>query len=464
MQRLTVFVSGRMAELRPERTQLKGALEPFCKVILAEESPDPREPVEKSLEWARESDIYIGVYGESYGHDPPSITHREFREARNHAKPMLIFVKGVPDQRQAEFLQEVQQAATYIPFHTGDELCRQALEGLKHEADRLSQAFQDSFTWLGVRATLTLVALEGRQYEKAVIWYNRLLAHDKPWLKEYILGELAWLYQKSERWDSAEARLKQRIEVFTDLAGLVSGEEVETEAAWFLVELGFIRNDEGDWELEAHEREYRLRKRQDALARCYLQAGRSSMDQGLIEEAISKLNSAIDYSYDEVMRTDAKELKVQAYVELAQRYFRQGQYDDGFLFCDKALSLSQELDNAGLFETLVLVYLDTAQKCFASDRTSDGEHALERALNVGREFGGIELQEQAWARILTLRYDLGIGSLKRGSQAVEERLDCLQRIKTQEEFDYERSLGEGLMEATRSAVDQIKNAREKWEV
>jgi len=140
---LNVFISGRMEALRVARSDLKEFLDPFCDVILAEEMPDPREPEVKSLEWARKCDVYVGVYGEQYGHEPPSITHKEFRKAKEHRKPLLLFVteEDPSDQDQKAFFSEMREIATLHPFRDEADLRRQVLEMLKHEVSKLSGDF-----------------------------------------------------------------------------------------------------------------------------------------------------------------------------------------------------------------------------------------------------------------------------------------------------------------------------------
>jgi len=74
-----------------------------------------KSPQKACLDEVKECDIYLGIYGASYGWgDSPvgiSPTHEEFREAKGK-KPCLIFVERVErikrDPKQNEFLDEVE--------------------------------------------------------------------------------------------------------------------------------------------------------------------------------------------------------------------------------------------------------------------------------------------------------------------------------------------------------------------
>jgi HEAT repeat protein/tRNA A37 threonylcarbamoyladenosine biosynthesis protein TsaE len=90
------------------------------------------------LDSVNESDIYLGIYGKSYGwKDSPvglSPTHEEFREAKNK-KPILVFVEDIPkeerESEQREFLKEVED---YVDGHYRKKF--KIVSDLKHEVYR----------------------------------------------------------------------------------------------------------------------------------------------------------------------------------------------------------------------------------------------------------------------------------------------------------------------------------------
>jgi formylglycine-generating enzyme required for sulfatase activity len=117
MNKLKVFISSTMKDLRPERDAVQNVVSTFRFRTLRAETigAQPRPPREVCLAMARECDIFIGIYAVRYGWTPPgdeaSVTEIEFLEARRQGKDILIYVKKVKkrrDQRLKEFLRRVE--------------------------------------------------------------------------------------------------------------------------------------------------------------------------------------------------------------------------------------------------------------------------------------------------------------------------------------------------------------------
>ena len=118
MSRQRIFISGVQEEFAGERAALRSHLResPFLNgcfdVFLFEDVPAvSRRPEQVYLEELRQSDLYLGLFGDDYGTadaDGVSPTEREFRYAGELGKPRLIFVKGgagaARDERMAALI------------------------------------------------------------------------------------------------------------------------------------------------------------------------------------------------------------------------------------------------------------------------------------------------------------------------------------------------------------------------
>lgn len=118
MSRQRIFISGVQEEFAGERAALRSHLResPFLSgcfdVFLFEDVPAvSRRPEQVYLEELRQSDLYLGLFGDDYGAadaDGVSPTEREFRYAGELGKPRLIFVKGgagaARDERMAALI------------------------------------------------------------------------------------------------------------------------------------------------------------------------------------------------------------------------------------------------------------------------------------------------------------------------------------------------------------------------
>lgn len=98
---LNVFLSSRMNELRDAREILSDALQRRAiQVFVYEQSAGarPETAVATSLDEVEKADVYVGLFWETYGY----VTIQEFRHARKHGKPCLIYVRDKDLARSAE--------------------------------------------------------------------------------------------------------------------------------------------------------------------------------------------------------------------------------------------------------------------------------------------------------------------------------------------------------------------------
>jgi len=104
-QRLRVFVSSTMKELAPERSAARRAIEELrLSPILFELGARPHPPRDLYRAYVEQSDIFVGVYWESYGWIAPGMSisglHDEYELVGD--KPKLIYVKTPATGRQPE--------------------------------------------------------------------------------------------------------------------------------------------------------------------------------------------------------------------------------------------------------------------------------------------------------------------------------------------------------------------------
>ena len=103
MAELKVFVSSVQKELEDERLLVQNLIltDPFlqqnCTAVLYEFEPaSPEDALEECLELVGECQIYLLMIGTEYGHEVNglSITHQEYRRAKETKVPVLAFIRG----------------------------------------------------------------------------------------------------------------------------------------------------------------------------------------------------------------------------------------------------------------------------------------------------------------------------------------------------------------------------------
>src|ERR1700754_2948904 len=103
-QRLRVFVSSTLEELEPERLAVRDAIAQMRLVpVMFELGARPHAPHEVYRAYIEQSQLFIGIYWESYGWQGPDATvsgiEDEFRVAAG--LPKLIYVKTPAPGRDA---------------------------------------------------------------------------------------------------------------------------------------------------------------------------------------------------------------------------------------------------------------------------------------------------------------------------------------------------------------------------
>jgi predicted ATPase len=121
-QRLRIFVSSTMNELADERAATKRAIERLhLTPVMFELGARPYPPRDLYLAYLRQSDVFIGIYGQQYGSVAPGSTvsalEDEFLAATD--KPRLIYIRspaGERDPRLTEMLHRMQTSG--LSYHT----------------------------------------------------------------------------------------------------------------------------------------------------------------------------------------------------------------------------------------------------------------------------------------------------------------------------------------------------------
>ena len=120
MEKLRVFISSTMDDLREERTAVADAISKniFLEAVYAESFTARSEsPREVCLEKVRRSNIYVGIFKDRYGYVPSnnnpkacSVVVLEYDEAKKNQLPLFIFIDKNDSTREGklkEFLDEI---------------------------------------------------------------------------------------------------------------------------------------------------------------------------------------------------------------------------------------------------------------------------------------------------------------------------------------------------------------------
>jgi predicted ATPase len=129
-ERLRVFVSSTIEELADERTAVREAIERLrLSPVLFELGARPHPPQDVYQSYLERSDVFVGIYGESYGWVGPGmeISGLEDEYLRSTGKPRLLYVKApapARDERLAAFIERLKSDASvsYKRFRDSDEL------------------------------------------------------------------------------------------------------------------------------------------------------------------------------------------------------------------------------------------------------------------------------------------------------------------------------------------------------
>jgi predicted ATPase len=148
-QRIRVFVSSTLRELADERRVVRGAVERMrLAPVMFELGARPHPPRELYRSYLAQSDVFIGIYGASYGWVAPDEDVSGLEDEYNLAPkgmPKLIYIKAsaTRDQRLTELIERIQadDTAAYLHFESPDDLEDQVAGDL---AMLLAERFDES--------------------------------------------------------------------------------------------------------------------------------------------------------------------------------------------------------------------------------------------------------------------------------------------------------------------------------
>ncbi|MGH2806701.1 MAG: tetratricopeptide repeat protein [Actinomycetota bacterium] len=128
-QRLRVFISSTLGELKEERVAVRDAVESLHLIpVMFELGARPHPPRDLYRSYLAQSHVFVGIYWERYGWIAPGedISGLEDEYALSEGMPKLMYVKSSEDRepRLMELLQriEVDDQASYKPFTDAEEL------------------------------------------------------------------------------------------------------------------------------------------------------------------------------------------------------------------------------------------------------------------------------------------------------------------------------------------------------
>jgi hypothetical protein len=129
-QRLRVFISSTIEELKEERRLVREAIDTLrLTPVFFEAGARPHPPRELYRAYLDQSDIFIGIYAKSYGWVAPdmSISGLEDEYRLSGGKPKLVYIKEVEGERDARLTSLINDirssgAMSYQKFGTPEQL------------------------------------------------------------------------------------------------------------------------------------------------------------------------------------------------------------------------------------------------------------------------------------------------------------------------------------------------------
>ncbi|GAA3633595.1 hypothetical protein GCM10022200_15930 [Microbacterium awajiense] len=175
-QRIRVFVSSTLRELAPERAAVRTAIERLrLAPVMFELGARPHPPRELYRSYLAQSDIFIGIYAESYGWVAPDETVSGLEDEYNLAPPgmpKLIYIKTLDhrDPRLDTLITRIRDddTAAYLPFTTPDDLAEHVLSDLatllaeRFDAARAETVAEDQVRDLLARVPVAYTRIVGR--------------------------------------------------------------------------------------------------------------------------------------------------------------------------------------------------------------------------------------------------------------------------------------------------------------
>jgi predicted ATPase len=148
-QRIRVFVSSTLRELAAERAAVRGAIERMhLSPIMFELGARPHPPRELYRSYLAQSDVFVGIYADSYGWVAPGEDISGLEDEYDLAPdemPKLIYIKRSDhrEERLKELIGRIQRddTAAYLSFQDADELADRVVSDL---ATLLAERFDQS--------------------------------------------------------------------------------------------------------------------------------------------------------------------------------------------------------------------------------------------------------------------------------------------------------------------------------
>jgi predicted ATPase len=148
-QRIRVFVSSTLRELADERRAVKAAIERLrLAPVMVELGARPHPPRETYRAYLAQSDVFVGIYGDSYGWIAPDEEISGLEDEFNLAPasmPKLIYIRTshARDDRLRELIERIRADDTvaFLPFDTAADLEEQVAGDL---ATLLAERFDQS--------------------------------------------------------------------------------------------------------------------------------------------------------------------------------------------------------------------------------------------------------------------------------------------------------------------------------
>lgn len=190
-QRLRVFVSSTLEELAPERDAAKQAIGTLrLAPVMFELGARPHPPVELYRSYLGQSDVFVGIYWQSYGWVAPNAQTSGIEDEYEHSSglPRLIYIKEpapARDERLQALLDRIRDdgSASYRKFRTPDELSQLLVDDL---ALLITERFHNSndgpagggtitFLFVDLEGSTPLVQTLGDQYSRLLHDYHAIV-------------------------------------------------------------------------------------------------------------------------------------------------------------------------------------------------------------------------------------------------------------------------------------------------
>jgi hypothetical protein len=177
-QRLRVFVSSTLVELAAERAAAREAIESLrLTPVLFELGARPHPPRQLYVAYLEQSDVFVGIYGESYGWVAPDMDvsglEDEYRLAGE--KPRLLYLKRPAPAREDRLTALIEQIkaegdVSYRTFRDADELKRLLQDDLSVLlSERFRPQRSDDATRVRARLPASVDRFVGRDHELAAL-------------------------------------------------------------------------------------------------------------------------------------------------------------------------------------------------------------------------------------------------------------------------------------------------------